>query len=172
MRRPGRRAKASLAAVLTAAFLPLASAPASATPCSAPSNNGMDYVGLNTLHVEIGKFAKSYSKGDKVPVHIEVTRPSENDPAGLGLTVPRVTSQPAEDVNVGVGLSIGRVFLPGYAVTNAKGKATARIKIENYAPSGKWADARAYAYLERVNTPCVIVEEQGFRDVARAFKVT
>ena len=171
MRERTRGLKAGLVALVAMAAIPLTSAPALSTPCSAPGN-GMDYVGLNTLHVDIGKFDKSYHRGDKVSVHVKVTRPSENDPAGLGVTVPRPVGQPAEEVNVGVGLSIGRVFLPGYTLTNAKGKGVARIKIENYAPVGKWAAVRAYAYQERVNTPCLIVEEQGYRDVARAFKVT
>jgi hypothetical protein len=169
IQRRGRVLKAGLVAALTAAVLPLSATQASAVPCA--PNNTMDYVGINTLHVDIGKFAKTYKKGEKVPVKVKVTRPSENDPMGLGFTVPRPVTQPAEDVNVGVGLSIGRVFLPGYTKTNAKGEGTAWVKLENYTPVGKWAAARAYAYQERANTPCLIIEEQGFRDVARAFKV-
>jgi hypothetical protein len=157
-----------LASALAAIALPMTPTPASAIPCS---SQAFEYITLNTLHVKMGKLKKSYRRGDVVTLKVKVSRPSENDPIGLGLSVERPVSRPAEDVNVGVGLTIGRVFLPGYSLTNAAGKATVKVKIEKYAPAGKMAHVQIYAYMERANTPCLIVEEQGYREVPNAFKV-
>ena len=131
----------------------------------------MEYVTPVTFHVAIGKFKKAYKVGDTVPVKVTVTRPAEEDPAGLGVAFERPATQPAAEVNVGVGLSVGRVFLPGYGRTNEQGKATVSVELERYVRPAK-AHVRAFAYKEVLNTTCLTVEEQGYRDVPNAFKVT
>jgi hypothetical protein len=155
-----------LVVAVTTAALPVSSPPAHAVPCGQ-----MEYVTLNTLHVDLAPMKRTYHIGQVVPMKVKVSRPSENDPVGLGIAVERPTSQPAEEVNVGIGLSIGRVFLPGYNLTDASGKTVVKIKIQRYAPAGKMAQIQAFAYKERANTPCVVVEEQGYRAVQNAFKV-
>ncbi len=157
-----------IAGALIAGAVPLTASSAGAVPCA---NQSMETVTLNTLHVDIGRLARKYQKREVVKVKVKVSRPSENDPIGLGISLDRPVSEPAADVNVGIGISIGRVFLPGYALTNQKGKATVGIKIERYAPAGKMAHLQAFAYKERANTPCLIVEEQGYEAMPNAFKV-
>jgi hypothetical protein len=157
--------------LVTAAALALAALPLSAKPSLAVPCGQMEYVTLNTLHVNLAPLKRSYRIGEVVPLKVEVSRPSENDPIGLGVAVERPASQPAEEVNVGIGLSIGRVFLPGYNLTNAGGETVVKIKIAKYAPAGKMVQVQVFAYKEQANTPCVVVEEQGYRAVQNAFKV-
>jgi len=154
-------------AALATTALPLSAPAASAVPCGSQ----LEYVTLNSLHVDLAPMKGSYRIGQRVPLKVEVSRPSENDPVGLGVAAERPTSQPAEEVNVGIGISIGRVFLPGYNLTNAEGKTTVKIKLEKWSPAGKMAQLQVFAYKEQVNTPCVVVEEQGYRAVQNAFKV-
>ena len=130
----------------------------------------MEYVTPRTFYVQVGKLSKTYNRGDVVKVKVTVSRPSDEDPTGLGVPVERPTSAPAQGVNVGVGISIGRVFLPGYARTDANGVATAKIKLEKYVPSAA-AHVRAFAYKETLQTPCLTIEEQGYRAVDKAFRV-
>ena len=130
----------------------------------------MEYVAPVTFHVAIKPFKKTYKRGQTVKVGVTVTRPAEEDPIGLGVGIQRPASAPASDVNVGVGISIGRVFLPGYGRTDEKGQTTVAIKIEKYAPRAV-AHVRAFAYKQVVDTPCLTVEEQGFRSQDNAFRV-
>ena len=144
---------------------------AAAPSASACSPRSAEFVNVVTLHVAVKPLAKSYRKGQSVPVKVVVTRPASEDPAGLGLSYERPVGRPAADVNVGIGISIGRSFLPGFGVTDNQGRATVRIKLPGYVPSGKTADLRAFAYKTAVKTICVTVEEQGYQSVPRAFKV-
>ncbi|MDQ4144944.1 MAG: hypothetical protein M3198_14635 [Actinomycetota bacterium] len=160
---------ALVAMVLAAATALLPASAASANACA--TDRTTEYITPVTFHVEVGKFKKSYSRGQRVKVAVEVTRPAHQDPAGLGVTFDSPTAQPAAEVNVGVGLSVGRVFLPGYGRTNEQGKTTVSIRIERYVKPGS-ADVRAFAYRETVSTTCATVEEQGYRNLPNAFRVT
>lgn len=131
----------------------------------------MEYVATTTMTVDIDSFEKSYRRGDVVKVKVTVSRPAEEDPVGLGVGFEPPTSQPAAEVNVGVGISVGRVFLPGYGFTNAEGRVVVPIRIERYTPL-KTAYVRAYAYKTVLETTCLTLEEQGFRTVPDAFKVS
>ena len=137
----------------------------------AASACNMEYIQATTFTVDVGSFEKSYRRGDVVKVKVTVSRPAEEDPVGLGIGFERPTTQPAAEVNVGVGISVGRVFLPGYGFTNAQGRVVVPIRIERYAPL-KTAYVRAYAYRTALETTCLTVEEQGFRTVPEAFKVS
>jgi hypothetical protein len=170
MGRASLRSSSAIRVVIASALAALA-VPASATAASAVPCGQMEYVTLNTLHVNVAPLKRAYHIGEVVPIKVHVSRPSENDPVGLGVAAERPTSQAAEDVNVGVGLSVGRVFLPGYNVTNAKGDTVVKIRLTNYTPKGKMAQVQAFAYMERANTPCLVVEEQGYRALPNAFKV-
>ena len=159
----------AIALGLIASLVPASSAGAARSSNGCAGANEM--ITPVTLHVEILKFPKkTYKVGEIVKVKVEVSRPAEEDPIGLGIGYERPISQPAEDVSVGVGISVGRVFLPGYGITDAEGKATVMIKLENYTPAAM-AHVRAFAYKTVVATTCLIVEEQGFRDMPNAFKV-
>ena len=173
MNRTRRKSTWIVALALTGALLPASPvAAARRDGACAAGNKMMEYITPVTFHVDIKPFPKkTYKVGDVVKVKVEVTRPAEEDPVGLGVAFERPMVQPAEGVNVGVGISIGRTFLPGYGLTKADGKTTVMIKFEKYVPAAT-AHVRAFAYKEIVYTTCLIVEEQGYRDFPNAFKVT
>jgi hypothetical protein len=159
----------TIALVLAASVVALA--PTQPAGACSMRDQALDYVTPNTLHVDIKPFDKRYSRGEKVRATILVTRPAEQDPAGLGIDTPRPVTQPATDVNVGIGIVVGAAFVPGYGRTNNNGKVTVGIKLARYVPAGT-ATVRAYAYKQRANTPCLVVEEQGYRSKPNAFRVT
>lgn len=161
-----RTLRSVAAAVVVAACLSIPTASQASPACA----NVMESYYPVTLHVQIGKFNKTYRVGETVKVNILVTRPSDQDPAGAGIYYPRPASVPAEEVNLGVGISVGRDFLPGYGFTNAKGRTTVRIKIERYIKPGA-AHVQAYATKRRVDTTCLTVDEAGYRAVNNAFRV-
>ncbi len=167
MRRTSRTLLSLL--VLAACTLVLPAAEASVPAC-ASAGGAMEYITPRTFHVQIKPLKKTYRRGEVVKVKVLVTRPAEEDPAGLGVPLERPASVPAEGVNVGVGISVGRVFLPGYGRTSPNGVATVGIKLARYVPSAP-ADVRAFAYKEVVATTCLTVEEQGFKAVENAFRV-
>lgn len=146
----------------------LAPGPVAAAPL--PHCGGVEVVQLRTFHVVVDTPKEKYAVGQTAIVKVTVTRPAHEDPAGLGVPIDPPVSEPAEDVNVGVGLTIGRVFLPGFARTNADGEATIKIKIEPYVRPG-WASADAYAWERQLETPCFTVEENGYRHVEKIFKI-
>jgi len=163
-----RRASLTIALAVASSLLALTPVPASA--CGA-GDGFFDYVTPNTLNVVIKPFHKRYARGDTVTVKVVVTRPAAEDPAGLGVPTERPVSQPASDVNVGIGINVRGAFLPGYGKTNEKGEVAVPVKLGRRVPAGT-ATVRAYAYKERLNTPCVVVEEQGYRTSPKAFRVT
>lgn len=186
MRARSRRISLLLAATLVAAAF-TAVAPSSAGACGATLRNkdvfqalrnggtrsgAMETIALRTLHLEYNADKKIYKIGEIAKVKVTVTRPAKEDPLGNGIPMDRPFVEPAADINVGVGLSIGRVFLPGAGVTNDKGVATVKIKIENYAPAGKWADTSAYAWRIVQSTTCGTVQEDGYRVQPRLFRTT
>ena len=157
-----------VAAVLTlVASLGLA-APARAT--SACALAGMETISLRTFYLEIKADKKLYSVGDVAKIHVNVTRPADEDPLGEGIPLPRPTSEPAAEVNIGIGLAVGRVYLPGAGMTDENGDAVVKIKIENYAPRNQWVDASVYAWNVVHQDPCFTVQEEGFEIVPRMFR--
>ena len=165
-----RTSRAVLSLFVLAASTLVLPAAAASVPACASAGGAMEYITPRTFHVEIKPLKKTYRRGDVVNVQVLVTRPAEEDPAGLGVPLQRPASVPAQEVNVGVGISVGRVFLPGYGRTKANGVATVRIKLERYVPKAT-GHVRAFAYKEVVATTCLTVEEQGYRAIDNAFKV-
>ena len=156
-----------IVAALTTTLLPLSGSQATADSCASK----LEYLTLNSLHVDAGRLKRSYRRGDVMTLKVRVSRPSENDPVGLGVSMDRPVSNAAENVNVGVGVSVGRVFLLGYGLSNEEGKTTVRVKIERYTPVNKVAHVQVYAYYEQANTPCLVIEEQGYEAIPNAFRV-
>ena len=130
----------------------------------------MEYVSLKTLHLEIEFPKKAYAIGETVSVKVNVTRPAKEDPLGNGIPMDRPYVEPASGVIVGVGLMIGRVFLPGAGITDDNGDTVVKIKLEDWAPAGKWVDASIYAWKIVQQTPCLTVQEFGYATMPRAFK--
>lgn len=163
-------------ALLAGAFVVTSAGPASA--CGRQwvfdglRAGNMETIALRTFHVEIHPKSKKYNLGEVAKIAVKVTRPAKEDPGGNGIEFEPPFSEPAEDVVVGVGLSIGRVYLPGAAITDANGEATVRIKIESWAPAGKWAAASAYAWKIAHQNQCLTVQEDGYTADPRFFKTT
>lgn len=153
---------ALIASVLTTGAL----SPVSAAGCGA-----METVSLKTFKIEAKPRKKHYRVGETIIFDAKVVRPNDDDPLGLGVPMDGVEKQPAEEVNIGAGLIIDDVFLSGFAVTDEKGKATIKIKVEKYAKPGT-ADAAFYAWKVQVDTPCLRVEENGFRPYPEALHVS
>ena len=131
----------------------------------------MEVVSLRDFYIEASVKKKSYKVGDTIQFPVRVSRPSDSDPLGLGVPTDPGSIGPAEEVNIGVGLLVGEVFLPGFAVTDANGEALIKVKVESYVKPAT-VDAAFYAWKVAVDTPCVRVEENGFRPVSRMFKIT
>jgi hypothetical protein len=174
MRRTTRLASVGAAIGLIVGLL-APSAPASGACAAAMrhtmQSGSMETIPLRTLYIEMKTDKKVYKVGDTAKIEVTVTRPSDEDPAGQGVATPRPTSIPAEDITVGVGLRIGRVFLYGFGPpTDADGKTTVSIHIKPYAPAGK-AIVDIFAWKTQLDTPCLIVEEQGYHSHPGAFAV-
>ena len=173
-----RRTSSVLAAAVFAALLPFGPAQA------APADNGcspagvrqmlrqgdMETVVLRTFTVQLKAAKKTYRIGETAIVHATVTRPANEDPLGLGQQFEPPMSFPAEEVNVGIGLRVGDVFLFGFGVTDADGKADLKIDIKSYAPTGK-AIADGFAWKRQFEAPCANVEENGYTFAPGIFKV-
>lgn len=138
----------------------------------ADSSGGMERVSLLTLHLEVAETKPVYRIGEIAEIKVTVTRPAKEDPLGNGIPMDRPYVEPAEGVTVGVGLHIGNVFLPGAAMTDARGVAKIKIKIASYAPAGQWADMSVYAWKVVQETACASVQEYGYKSLPRHFKTT
>lgn len=140
---------------LVASLLSVAPPPASAQRCA------FETVTLRNFKIEAKPRKNAYPIGDTIVFEAKVVRPDDTDPLGMGAPMP-IDKMAAEGVNVGAGLIVNDVFLSGFAVTDAQGKALIKIRIEKYARPGV-ADAAFYAWKTQVETPCLRVEENGFR---------
>jgi hypothetical protein len=135
-----------------------------------PAASGFDVVQLQTLTVRTSVPRRSYRVGDQVPVKVRVTRPGRSDPLGQGVDVPSPTSLDASGASVGIGVLVKDVVLYGAGRTDDSGRATVRVRLAGYTPRGT-AGLTAFAWRRDAQTPCLIVEEDGYTQVAHAFKV-
>ncbi|MDQ3940394.1 MAG: hypothetical protein M3238_03475 [Actinomycetota bacterium] len=154
-----------IAATLVAAGL-VALAPSPAYACG-----GVEQITLRMFNLDVTppKVAKI---GTTITVKVVVTRPAKEDPAGQGIPMERPLVEPAPEVIVGVGLSIGNVFLPGAAITNEDGIAKVKIIMQDYAPANKNVDMSIYAWKILQQTPCLTVQEDGYKVMPDAFRTT
>ncbi len=154
------------AAAVATLLVPVAS-PATAGPCS---GSRMETLTLRNFRIEAKPVRKTFPSGGTAVLDVTVTRPGEQDPAGMGIPMDGVDPMPAENINVGAGMMINDVFLPGFGITDANGKAKVKISIERYAKTGP-ADIALYAWNVIQETPCLRVEENGFRAYPAMFTV-
>jgi hypothetical protein len=132
--------------------------------------SGLETVTLRTFHVVVKADRKAYRIGQTAKMTATVTRPGHEDPFGQGIQFGPPDSLPAEDVVLGFGLSVGDVYLYGHGTTNARGKATIKIKITPYTPPGR-AAADVFARKTQVRTICASLEEVGYKRVPKLFSV-
>ena len=137
-------------------------------------------VPLRMFKVEAKWQDPSVKVGDVAELDITVTRTAEEDPVtddGTPYPTGRPMNEPAEDVELGIRLLLGDYFLSTGAVTDARGKATAKIKILSYVEPGS---GRPGVYAEKLITPpdfpspsCrVIVYEWGYLEAGSKLQVT
>ncbi len=134
-------------------------------------SGGMEQVTLRTFNLDVTP-PKVAEIGTTVTVKVVVTRPAKEDPAGQGIPMERPFVEPAADVIVGVGLSVGNVFLPGAAMSNEQGIAKVKIIMQDYAPADKSVDMSVYAWKILQQTPCLTVQEDGYKVMPDAFRTT
>jgi hypothetical protein len=125
--------------------------------------------GAGTFTIE-AKAPKHPQVGDTVRIPVVVTRPAEQDPLGQGVPVAPTELEAGPGINVLVGLSIGDVFLYRSAVTDDRGKATIKIKIEKYVKPGP-VDASFHAWKTHARLPCLRLYEYGERLYGKFFSV-
>ena len=131
----------------------------------------METVSLRDFWIEPKVKKKTYKIGETVTFPVHVSRPAEQDPFGLGIPTDPGSIGPVDGANIGVGLLVGDVFLPGFAITDAGGDAVIKVKIESYVKPAV-VDAAFYSWKIVQDTPCLRIEENGFRAVASMFKIT
>jgi hypothetical protein len=154
----------ALALALVAGLLAAPAAPATAH-CSDT------IIPLYTLHMEWEPERKRYRIGQTARIHVNVTRPGEEDPLGEGIPWQRPFSEPAEDVSVGVGGVIDDVLAHGTGRTDENGDAVVRIRIPEWASPG-WAHARGLGqHLVAEVAGCFWIIEYAFKRQSRFFRV-
>lgn len=152
-------------AALAGAALSMLPPAASAAPC------GSEVIPLTTFHLDITIPKRSYAVGQSAVFNVTVTRPAHEDPLGQGIEMPPPHSSPAEGVPVGVGLIVDDVYLWGLGRSDAQGKTRIKVPLKSYTPAGM-AQARAFAQRTVVDTPCLTINEIGYRPMPDAFRVT
>ena len=176
-----RRFSLLLASSMLIATIGVAASPATATTGACGSRSAvrqalragqMETATLRTFDVEAKVKKPVYDRGALAEIDVTVTRPAKEDPLGEGTPLPieRPIVEPAPDVYVGIGVYIGNVFLPGFAITGPDGVAKVRIKIERYAPANTIADVSIYAWKVARDTPCLTVQEDGYRQFPEMFR--
>jgi hypothetical protein len=130
----------------------------------------METVSLRDFWIEASVKKKTYKIGDTIQFPVNVSRPAEQDPFGGGVPTDAGSLGPVEEASVGAGVLIGDVFLPGFGITDANGDTVLKVKIENYVKPGV-ADVAFYSWKIVQDTPCLRIEENGFRAFSRMFTV-
>lgn len=148
---------ASVALVFVLAIPGTASAASAATACA--SSN---VIALKTLRIEASTDKEVYRSAEMGEIHVLVTRPAEEDPAGQGIEIQHPVRLPAEDVTVGVWLTAAKDYEVGAGITGPDGMAHVMIRMPSLIPKGlSKATVYVFAFKEVVFTPCFQVEEQG-----------
>ena len=162
-----RRIYWSLALTLVAGLLAVPATPAA----PATAGCGTSVIPLYTFHLEWKPVRNRYRIGEIARIHVNVTRPGEEDPLGEGIPTPRPTQIPAEDVRVGVGLLIGDYPTHGSGRTDENGDAVVRVPIPSWMkPGPARASGRAENFVAYL--ACFDVWEYGFKRQDNFFRVT
>lgn len=126
------------------------------------------------------KWQKPSAKiGTVAKMDVLVTRTAEEDPATgePWITGSRPSEEPVAEVSVGVGLLINDVFFAAGGLTDAEGKLTVKMKIEDYAKPGTGI-TRVFAKKDRTppdfpSSACrVVVYEYGELQPGPELKIT
>ena len=110
-------------------------------------------VPLRMFKIEAKWQDPSVSVGDVAKLKIAVSRTAEEDPVtddGEPYPTGRPMNEPAEGVELGIYLIVGDYFLTGAGLSDASGKAVAKIRIEPYVEPGRGVPG---VYGEKLITP-------------------
>lgn len=171
------RSRSTLAVLALA--LCLVPGPGSAAPVASGRCADVN-VPLRNFKVEAKWEKPSASIGDVAKLRVQVTRTADEDPVtddGEPYPTGRPMDEPVEDVVVGLSMLVGNVYLSGGGLTNAKGEAIVKVKIQNYTRPGV---GTTRVYSEKRHSPpdfpspsCrIIVFEYGELDPGPKLKVT
>jgi hypothetical protein len=166
-----RGAKLILAGLVASALL----APASVG--SAPALGCNNVPGpQRTLEVKARALNKKVKRGKVVSVEVKTYRPAQKDFASTGVDMPAaVPLQPAGDVpfTLGVLTGGGYVYQNVANQTDSEGERVVKMKLEKYHRPGM-AEIRVRAFLDhtpQLSGQCVEMQEYGYTEVLKAFKV-
>lgn len=162
-----RRLSALGVVALVTGFLFAAPAAEAKLACAA---SNLEFVYLNTFKLDVKMSKGPFTPGDRVPFPTTVTRPSDEDPAGQGISTPRPTVEPAADVPVVIVAFAEDVLLIDYKFTDEKGKVPLALKLPKYMPAGP-VSVRLYAQKLVQDTNCIVIYETGELTIGNAFEV-
>lgn len=169
-RRPLRLIAAALAALALTVAAPGTGLAATGSAPSAPDGCADVVVSTRSFDVTMEAQKKTYRAGETARIHLTVTRPAREDPAGLGVGIGHPLTFPASDVAVGVGLFLKGAFLAASNATDQEGVAVIEIDIPRKAPTGK-VEASGFAWETHFRGACLIVEEFGHRKDPKLFRI-
>ena len=130
-----------------------------------------------TLEVEGEALTKVVARGAVAKVEVKTYRPAQERfldnidfPPGV------VPMQPAGDVpfTLGVLTGNGYVYQNVASATNADGVKVVKMRLEHYHKKG-FAEVRLRAFVDhspQTSSQCVEIQEYGYKEIPKAFKVT
>ena len=117
------------------------------------------------------------ARGEVAKVEVKTYRPAQEDPLSTGITLPAgAPLQPAGDVPFTLGILTGGgyVYQNLASKTNADGTRVVKMRLETYHKKGL-AEIRVRAFIDhtpQTSSQCVEVQEYGYKEIEKAFKVT
>ncbi len=125
---------------------------------------------LRSLHVEAHPSKKVVRRGEKFTVHVKVTRPAHEDPAGEGIQFTPPTSAPAENVTVGLSIWVGkRTYFWQVGMTDANGEDTLTVKVPKKAELGSALASASGRHW--IKNDCPDILEDGYTNYLDFVKV-
>lgn len=168
-----RGTRVALAGMVAAALLAPASAglsPAFGCGATAPGPQ-------RTLEVETKALTKVVKRGKVAKIEVKTYRPAQENFLSSGVSFPPgvVPLQPAGDVpfTLGVLTGGGYVYQNLASKTNADGLRVVKMRLEKYHEPGS-ADVVVRAFVDhspQTSSQCVEMQEYGYKEVKKAFRV-
>jgi len=125
---------------------------------------------LRSLHVEAHPSKQLVRRGEKFKVHVKVTRPAHEDPAGEGIEFTPPTSTPAEGVTIGLSIWVGeRTYFWQVGMSDQNGEDVLTVKVPRNAELGSaLASASARHWIKN---DCPDILEDGYTNYIDFVKV-
>lgn len=148
----------------------LTASAAVAEPAATSAGCSQNVLVLRSLNVEAHPAKTVVRRGEKVKVHVIVTRPAKEDPVGQGIELEPPASAPAENVTVGLSVWVGkRTYFWQVGLTDAKGEDELTLTVPKNAELG---DALGAASGRRwIKSDCPDILEDGYTTYPTFLKV-